>query len=331
MIALGAGTALAMGGLVWWGMQERGDYAAAKDGYDDAANEIRRLTRTEPYPSADNRLAKQTAVEEYASSVGDLQQAFDPYRAPNLEAIDVDAFTDALLASRKQVLESFDSVGAEVPEDFFQGLERYTEEPVKRGDAPLINFQLEAFTELFTKLAEARPAELLNVHRPLLPEEEGRTLELEGRTYRAHPIEVSFRGRESTFYDFLSSLDDSERFYYLIRTMRIKNQRDTAPNARDARFERAVVAPETDDFGFPDDGDFSGGAGDFDAGGDFEGGAAEDGAAGDEAEEAPAEAPAAAPGDSGEILKQVLGDEMVDVFLRIEVLQFLEAQPISKG
>ena len=328
-ILLGSVTAVVAGGLIWWGMQSGTAYEESKTNYDDSVSEIQRLLRAKVAPTSDNLREKKNAVAEYRASVDELQKAFDKYRQVELKNTGVSEFTDALLAAKERLSAKFVEGEVAMPAEFFLGLGKYTDKLPQQKNTGLLHFELQAFEDLFGRLAEAGPTELLNVHWPDLPEEIGQTYEMGDAGYRAHPIEITFAGSEDSLRKFMSSLDDSEKYFYLVRTMRVSNSRKTAPNSKDATFE-APPAPASDSDPFPDFG-----------GGDFvfpteedgeepaEGG--EEGA--DESVEAPAEPEEpAAPvvSDSGQILKQVLGGEEIQVFMRIDVLQFVQPKELPK-
>ncbi|MGB6222560.1 Amuc_1100 family pilus-like protein [Haloferula sp.] len=316
-IILGATTAVLVGGLAYWGISSSGKYETAKQDYDAAASEISKLTKGPAYPDSANVAAKEKAVSEYRASVDGLQKAFDKYRATKLENVGVDVFGDALRKARNELVDKFEASKTEMPADAHLGLGIYTRETVNKKNTGVLLYQLQAFEELFDMLANARVAKVTNIYRPELPEESNKKVDLQGRSYRQHPIEITFTGRESSLRDFLSAIDDSDKFAYVVRVIRIRNERTTAPNAKDARFEvpKAAAAADASPFG---DGGFT-----FP---DEEEPAAEEEVA---AEETPAEP--AGPSDSGQILKQVLGDELTEVFVRIDVIQFLDPKPLPKG
>lgn len=334
-ILLGAVTAVVTGGLIFWSMKSGGKYEEAKSDYDNADRKIGQLMRGEPKPTAGNQAAKKQAVDAYAESVVKLQEAFDPRRATDLQNIEPSAFTDSLLEARKRVLAEFEKSGTTVPGQFFLGHGKFSDTLPQKKDTGMLSYQLGAFEDLLTRLAQASPTALTNIHWAGIPQVP------EGAAVVPHPIEITFRGPESSLRQFLSSLDDTEKYYYIVRTMRVMNERDNAPNAQDARFER--VATPTPDPGGP--GSIFGEGGGFvfpEEDGIEDPDSTEDpadgGTVGEEnglpAEEAPAPpAPTpepAAPTDSGEILKQVLGDEKIQVFLRIDVLQFLEPRELPQ-
>ncbi|BCX46530.1 hypothetical protein HAHE_04380 [Haloferula helveola] len=317
-IILGTVTAVAAGGLIFWGMKSGGKYATAKEEFDSAQAQIGKMLRANIPPTQDNAREKEKAVTDYEASVADLQKAFDPLRQPKLENIEPSEFQNALLASRKDLIAKFEASGTEMPETFFLGLGKFSDTLPAKKDTGMLNFEMKAFANLLTKLAEAAPDKFKNAYWPGLPNPPQ-----EGDAVVEHPIELTFSGTEASLRKFLSSLDDSKEYFYIVRTMRVKNERASAPNASDARFEKPEEAPKPADpfatggFVFPDEDPAPAPA-------------EEDGGAEGETpaeEETPAPAPEpepAGPTDSGEILKQVLGSEKLDVFLRIDVVQFLE-------
>ncbi|MBU6326284.1 MAG: hypothetical protein KGQ89_01540, partial [Verrucomicrobia bacterium] len=101
------------------------------------------------------------------------------------------------------------------------------------------------------------------------------------------------------------------------RSMRILNEKQSAPKASDVQFGKASSAP---------------GAGAAPAGGIFDTAFVLPGEEPAKKTPAPGTPPAAAPGttpapkstDTGKILEQVLGSENIEVFLRIDILLFAD-------
>lgn len=310
---LGGITAVAAAGLIAWGVSAGKSYKQAKEDYSSASSELSTMEGSRLYPSANNLADKVKAVKEYTTEVADLQKAFESYRTATPPNVDPSDFTEALLKAKDEAAAALEKVGTEVPPEFFLGAEIYTTSPAKKEATGILTYELEAISQVITYLADAAPAELLNIYRPELVEEEGKKFEpTKGQTYRALPFEISFNGTEASFRKFLSALDDSDKFYYVVRSMRVTNEKNEAPTAADGVFESDE--PEEGVGGAPDP--FAG-AGGFVLPGE-EAPAAE--------EEAPPALEESDPSsDDGEILQQVLGSEKINVFLRIDIIQFLEA------
>lgn len=310
---LGGITAVAAAGLIVWAVKAGSSYTAAKDAYALSADEVEKMEKEKLYPNEDNQQAKKKAVDDYEQAVEDLQKSFAPYRAATPPNVDPADFSETLAKAKETAAKAFEAAKVELPGGFFLGSEIYTTSPVKKEATGILTYQLEAIGQLAANLAAAAPVKLINIHRPVLAEEEGKAFDAKGKSFRALPVEISFNGSEASLRKFLSSLDDSGKFYYIVRSMRVINEKTKAPTAADGNFKTEEAAP-----------DAGGGAADpFGGAGGFVLPGEED--ATPPAEDAAAATPAPAATDDGAILQQVLGSEKINVFLRIDIIQFLEA------
>jgi hypothetical protein len=317
---LGGITAVAAAGLIAWAVSAGKGYTKAKEDYDTTAQEVDKMVKGPVFPNDENLSEKEKAVKDYKESVSKLEQAFDKFRAPTPANIEPGDFNDAVKKALEAATKAITDAKGEVPADFFIGFEAYKDAPARKEATGILSFQLDAISNLFTSLAASGPAKVLNVHRPLLEEEEGKVFDGKGKSYRALPVEIAFSGKEEVLRKFLSSLDDSGKYYYVIRSVRIINERLKAPTTADAAFKTeeasadgGTAAPAADPFG---------GAG---AGGFVLPGEGDAAAAPPAADAAPAPAAEAAPA-GGVILQEVLGSEKINVFLRIDIIQFLDAK-----
>jgi hypothetical protein len=173
-------------------------------------------------------------------------------------------------------------------------------------------------------LSKSGATELKNLHRPLLPEEEGRAFKPgDSDVARALPLEITFQGPEKAVRAFISSVVKPESQYVVIRSLRVTNAKKDPPRAADAKFEKPAAKPAAaavDVFG-----------GGFVLPGE-EPAKPDAPKPADDATPAPAPepapAPAPAPADSSRILAQVSGNEEVQVFLRLDIMQFLPAKKL---
>jgi hypothetical protein len=307
---LGGFTAVAAIGLIFWAVSEGSQYSKSKEDYDASAEKIKAIEAKPLYPSEENLRAKNNALSDYYNGVEKLQKAFDPYRTGELKLIDPAAFTEELKKVKGDADTALTGAKVELDPKFYLGFETYTNAAVRGSATGILGYELGAVAELFRELAEAKPTKVNNVYRLPLEEESGGTFDAKDKSFRALPIELTFTGTEASLRSFLSALDDSKKYYYVIRAMKVSNTEQKAPNAAAAQFkaEDAAAVPEA-------------GGGDSgivlppDAG-----------------SPAPEATPAAAPSGAGEgkILQQVLGAEKVQVFLRIDILQFLGSRELPK-
>jgi len=322
-VALGGVTVLGVIGLAVAGMKGSSRYEEAKEEFNFAADQALSYERAPLYPRSENRDGKSKAIEDYKQATQELQAAFEPFRPEELANISPQAFTDQLKVVNDELMAAFNDAGIKVPEEFFSGFERYRTSLANSEATGIMKFQLDAIRFMMLALAESGATELRNLHRQELPEEAGRKWqpdEKQVQVARELPIEISFVAPEKSVRQFVSTIANPDPYFIIIRTLRIANTKKEPPMASDAKFETAsapgaAAAPAApfanlfgDAFALP----------------------AEDEAADEDGDAAPS-VPAPPPrpsADSSRILAQVLGNEEVQVFIRLDLMQFLPAKQL---
>ena len=297
-------------------------YQASKDAFEASAAAVAHAEASPLYPTIPNRDGKRKAIVDYRDSITELRGLFDKYRPESVENIKPQALTDRILEANKEVTAAF-GTDTTLPTGFFLGFENYQAQLAKEEATGVLNYQLGGIKHAMLGLAAARPSEVIRIHRPQLAEEAGGAFERKpNEVARNFPVEITFKGSESSARKFISFLGETNPYYYVVRSMKIVNEKDAPPKVSDAKFEKDEPAPtpaQDSPFGafFPD--------------ADAPPAPAEGGA--DPA--APA-APVAPPkpveeaADSSRILAQVLGSEEVIVFVRFDTLMFLPSAELPK-
>lgn len=319
---LGGITLVGAAGLIVAGLQFSGKYADTLQTYEEASAQVGAAEGLPLYPTTANEQGKRKALGEYRGQVEELQGAFGKFLPEKLENIPPQEFTNRLQAARNEVAAAFDASKAALPGLFFLGFEGYTGTLARQDATGILDYQLGAAKELFVTLGNSKVSQLVNVHRPRLPEEDG-TAWKAGPDDVSRPLsfEVVFKGTEPAVRDFFSAIAKSDKYYYVVRSVRISNEKKGPPLSSDAQFESAAApvveepAPAATEFALPGD----------------DAQPAEAPAESDDASEPDAAPePAAAPVDTGRVLGQVLGNEEVYVFVRLDVLQFLPAKELPQ-
>lgn len=311
--SLGGITLLLAGLLYFFGSKAATRYDDAKVSFDEANGEASGFESLALYPKLENEIGKNKALEEYKKSLDTLQESFEKFRPNEIANVSPQSFTVSLKAADEELRKAFEQSKTKIPDAFFVGFESYRTTLAQEKNTGLLNFQLEAIKETLLNLAKAGPTELRNLHRPILPEEANQPFSPSPNDVaRALPFELTFVGSEKSAREFLSSVVKLDKFFITLKSLRITNAKKDPPKATDAKFDApvAAAAPTSENaFG-----------GEFVLPGDAPAEAAP-------ATEAPPE-PEAAPVNSGRILSQVLGGEETNVFVRLDLLQFLPAKKL---
>lgn len=314
-VAILAGITLLVCGLfLLVGLQGAGKFEQAKENFDDAFSGVSRAERIALYPEDINRDAKTKALIDFREEIDELRDLYDVYRPGDLKPLSPQEFTVRLKAATDEVTAAFEAAGSELPDGFFLGFESYRDLLANSKSTAILDYQLKGITHAMLDLAEARPSSLIQIYRESIEEESGdEYVAREQAISRNYGFEVVFRGSENTARKFLSSLGDTEPYYYIVRSVAIRNDVDVPPKVSDAKFDtsnsaQAETAEPADPFG-----------GAFVLPGSDEAEAAAETTETSEEVEEPAP-PAIT--DTGRILAQVLGGEEVTVFVRFDLTMF---------
>lgn len=297
IVMLSGATLLGAALLFFFGFQAAQRYDEAKAQFDVAVSEASSYENLALYPKSANRDGKRKALDEYRQAVTSLLAAFDPFRTTDLKNVTPQEFTNTLLAANTDVRKAFVDSDTVVPDAFFLGFEKYKTSLADGKITGLLDYQLSSIKKLMLALSQAKPTELKNLYRPNLIEEEGQAYKPAANAVaRSFPLEITFVGPEKSAREFLSNIAKPQGQFVVIRSLRITNDKKDPPRTSDAKFDRPAAADPM--MGFPT-------------------------APGD-----PLVGAAVPTADSGRVLAQILGNEQVCVFVRLDVLQFLPTQKI---
>ncbi len=318
--------------LAFFGMKGGSKLDAAKVSFDDAFAAVEKSEGLALYPSKDNVTAKKKALDDYRKSIEEMREDYKKFGVdPAAPGISTQEFTQRLKTAVKEVEDAFAASESKLPEGFFMGFESYRGELAKSGATTMLDYQLQAVKHLLLGLAESRPSELIRIYRERISEENDKAyVPGENEVARRFSYEIAVRGSEESIRQFVTKLGEKKSFFYVVRSIRINNERDVPPKISDAKFEKPPVANDPASvfgeafFGETQPAQATPAATEIapPAGVVTQG----DGAAPavDQA------APAAAVADTSKKLAQVLGDEELLVFVRFDVLLFLPSKELVK-
>ena len=319
-------TAVIGGAILYFGNAQGNAYDEKMLEFDGLKSEHTKLAKAKPYPDSKNLKTREGLIKQYGDVIGNMRKALIGYQPGKLEKLTPVQFSDAQIKMQTELRAAFGAAETTLPENCGFGFEKYATIQAKATATARLNFQLNAMQWALNKLAESKPAALINIRREDLAVESGavattspvrrgrpgqnrrggpRGAAADDNAYVLMPVELAFTTTEASLRDFLKEMANSKEYYYAIRAIRIRNEKQTPPTIKDADFHDgggggggggAAVTPD-DPFGgivLPDEG------------GD-----------GDDPEEAPAPKPVA---DGERILQQVLGKEKLNVYMTFDVL-----------
>ncbi len=318
IVGLAGVTAVIGGAILYFGNSQGSAYEEKMLEYDELKTQHSRLVKAKPYPNQENLKARQAGIKEYEDVIADVRKALASYQPGKLPVLTPQEFSDAQVKMQAELTKAFADAGTTLPEKCAFGFEKYATIQAKAKATARLNFELGAMQWLFTRLAGTKPVALLNVRRGLLDVETGAAPEeparrpgkrMRGRgkpaqgekPYVLMPVELAFTTTEAGLREFLKEMANSKDYYYAVRAIRIRSERQTAPTVKEADFASSGgggSAAPNDPFGLS--------LPDTDGGGE-----------GQPAVKEPVK-PSAGSGER--ILKQVLGSEKLNVYISFDIL-----------
>ena len=174
LVALGGATLVGAVLLLLVGSKGSGRYAQAKEDFETARSEVASYARLPLYPSAENRDGKSKASMNTAR-MSPRSRPPSNRSAPKPSKISLPRISPT--TSRPSTTRSAPpsrTPEPSVPEAFFCGFENYKTSLASGNATGILDYQLAGIKKLMLELAKSGAAEFKNLHRPALPEEEGR-------------------------------------------------------------------------------------------------------------------------------------------------------------
>jgi hypothetical protein len=279
-----------------------------------------------PYPTDQNAKDKEASLKVVLAKATEAREMLLAFRPEKMENISVKDFAIKLTDTVSRVTDLFPGEKA-IPSGFYLGFKKYRNSQPKAEATGLLNYQLDGMEYLLTQASEAGVKQIENLVRESLPEEDGsgrrgtknakRQSSGSGRTKRGAPgavrqpvieepdivvdrmpVEFTFKAPEPVLREFLKRIGNSDEYFFETRIARVLNPASIPSAGKAASSEK-----KSDD----------GGGGAF-------------GAIEIEGEETAEEEPV----ESVKVLDKVSGGEELTVYLRADLLFFLNEEELAE-
>lgn len=140
--------------------------------YTSKASRYNSLRNLSPYPDRENLAAFEKQKKEAAEAITAFQAELAKREFP-IESISPERFQDRLKTAVTELRAKALTANIELPKDFYLGFARYETAPPDKDVAPILNRDLKAIDWVVQLLINAPISQLRELKRPELPEERG--------------------------------------------------------------------------------------------------------------------------------------------------------------
>lgn len=220
------------------------NYQQVSQEYDKQVRELQRLQAKDPFPNQANLVKYQQVRTDYRQAVEELQNKLAAFEPPAEVPLSPTQFQDRLRQVVDGIIKTADQNGIAYPADFYLGFERYRSNLPDPGATLALTGQLNNIQEIVGILISRKVEKITSLKRTTLVQETG------GSAVAATPapgargaaakqpaeadlvsksvVVLAFTGPPATFRDGLNDITGSKRLF-VIRAVQVKNQMDKGP------------------------------------------------------------------------------------------------------
>jgi hypothetical protein len=319
-------TVVVSGALFYLGKSANSDADAARQREQTAVKRINILQAAKPYPNMDNENMLADGLAIFAADTMKFQETMLKFRPEKMQKISANQFSSEVSKYINKLDRYYRSkkIAKTTKKKVSYGMEKYEANMAPEDSTLYLNYQRKALEWLFINLADSGIDSLNNVYRAPVAEILGKAPEQTTRArkksaknrnnkpvdltsvYDGLPIEITFTGTEVSLQKFVSAITAGDEYFFAIKFLKIRNEEQDPVTISSATFPPPKAQPEESAEPAP-----AGGAG-FDLGTGFDLGGNEFAMEADK-----------------EIIKQVIGDEKITVFMQLELVLFKEASSVT--
>ncbi len=241
-------------------------------------SKLEKMKTLDPYPTVESAKEKEDNLKAVLAKQKEAREKLLAYRPEDLPEVTGAVFSEKLSSTVAKVKALFPEPGA-LPKSFNLGFESYTGGPPKEGSTGILTYQLGAMEYLFENIAAAGIGTVQNLVRVKLPAEKGeawpdavgqkkgknakrprpkkKSKKGKGRAKKspfeqlppvAHrmPFELVVRAAEGPARKFLAEIANSDEYFFETRLVRILNP---SPIPSSGQSASAAKPKEMNDFG----------------------------------------------------------------------------------
>ena len=241
-------TIIGAGALGFLAFSAKGQHDEVAATYDSKLSDLQGLQTQNPFPDDENLKRMQDLQKAHQASINELQQQLAAAEIP-LEPITPAGFQDELNKAVKRVLaraqEKQVSIFPEKQDKFYMAFDRYQAQPPEDAATGPLFRMLKAMELAINALIDngGNGTQISDITREPLPEEGGARAPAPGSPkldnkdkdkkkdlVHRHPFEISFVMQEQKFRKFLNELISNKQQFFIPKSVKIENEKVKAPS-----------------------------------------------------------------------------------------------------
>lgn len=227
LTVFGVVAALVLGGAGFYAFSSYGSYKSAMEGWDAKVGTIQTLERKAPYPNEENAKEVEESLERYRAAVKKLSDTLNTFQRPLNKDLANTEFQQRVKTRVEEFRQFARTGGLEIDSttEFHLGFDSYASNLPQPDLVPVLDYELEAIDHLLRTLVDAGAETMSAFQRDAIPGEPGASGQHDSGVVHKYPVRFRFEGSFATFQQFVNALANDKEFFYILRVLKVKNEK----------------------------------------------------------------------------------------------------------
>ena len=237
--------------VLWFLFHARSGFAEASSQFSDAAKERNRLEHLNPFPNEENFRKTQAALDNYAGTLNKLKEELKAQTVP-IAPLAPNEFQTRLRQAIVNATEKARANRVKLPENFHLGFDEFTTTLPTTAAAPLLGQELGQVELLVGILIDARVDAITALKRVTPPPETAAATtpakkppapaNVAPAAIERTIVDLTFAAAPSAMRKTLNQVVSSERQFFVVRTLYVRNEQLKGPSREQANAAPAASA-----------------------------------------------------------------------------------------
>ncbi len=238
----------------------KGSYEEASARYGEASAERSRLERLDPFPNEANYKKMKVFVESYKDALEKFKADLKTHALPVPAEMPPNEFQTRLRQATTETIDKARGANVKLPDNFFLGFDEYTAALPNTAATPLLGQELAQIQMLMNIVIDSHVDSVTVFKRASLTEERsaspspspapGRKPAEPAATgpklLERHTVDITFVGQPSAARKAINQISSVGEQVYIIRTLRVLNEKLKGPERDQRPSGTAPAAPATE-------------------------------------------------------------------------------------
>ena len=221
-------TLLLIGGAGYFLFTSHGAYSQSRGDFDTKELRLRKLESAKLYPNKENLKTLSDQIDGFEVEVNKVHDLLKAFQKP-LPRVSDQEFPPQLRAAKEEFERYAVKNRVITPDDFYLGMGSYQFQLPRPEATGILAYELGAIQHLLKIIIDNGADEIFSLEREQTAVEMGKPDPEKTERVVKYTLTVSFQTTHEGFQDFLNKVSNDKEYFFIVRVLRVDNQKKEGP------------------------------------------------------------------------------------------------------